>query len=349
MEVELELEKMQFWGILEIFQETIKLIHKWRKMFTKITLTFVLPLSLLTLAKLEISNLWIRNITHNQQILHHTQKFTPLYLKLSDLVISERIHYSLFYIAFSIFSAAFSLLSTSATVYTVASIYAARDVSFKHVIRAVPKLWKRLLLTFLCVLAALVAFNVIAFSSIFSIRFIVLSIHGENDVAFKIGSAIFLFFFVTLYFAAFWYLAIIWQLSSVVSALETSSCGFSAMARSRALLKGKMAAAVILVLSLSLTLGTVNVVFNRMVVRSGAPTGVVGKGILGIIWLLSFLVIVLIRLVAGIVLYFVCKSYHQESVDKSALFDHLQGYLSTGYVALEAEDDVHIIEKLQVV
>ncbi|XP_022153703.1 uncharacterized protein LOC111021155 [Momordica charantia] len=331
--MDVELQKMQVLGICGIFQETGKLIHKWKKIFAQITLAFILPLSLLVLAYSEISNFFITKITHDQQFLNNTQKSTPQFLKLSHLVSSDRIHYYLISIAYFIFSTTFSLLATSAVIYAVASIYsAAPDISFKHVIAAVPRAWKRLLLTFLCFIAAILIFNFFAAFIITFLTIIALVIYEPSEFSFGIGSAMIVAVFTILYMTALWYLVMIWKMANVVSVLEESSSGFRAMARAKALLKGKM------------------VVATESVDTSALSDHL--KGYLSAEYVplnVEDYVQVEKLLVAGIVLYFVCKSYHQESVDKSALFDHLQGYLSTGYVALEAEDDVHIIEKLQVV
>lgn len=345
--VEQDLKNLQFLGIRGILQETFKLIHQWRRIFTHITLLFILPLSLLVLANSGISNFFLQKISHDQQILNNTQKSTPEFLKLHDLVSSERIFHALSTLAFFVSSAAFSLLSTSAIVFTVASIYAARAVSFKHVTAAVPKLWRRLLLTFVCVLAGIFAFNFVALSVLFLVPVVAVVIYGPDDRSFSAGIEMILFLFIMFYCTAAWYLMSIWGLSSVVSALELDCCGFKAMAKSKALVEGRMRMVLKLLALLNLPLVVVQFVFYYLVVQS-ATTGAVGRGILGIVWVLLFLVLYLVKLVAETVLYFVCKSYNHESVDKSALSDHLQGYLMAEYVELKVEDDVQL-QKLQVV
>ncbi|KAK1356247.1 hypothetical protein POM88_049503 [Heracleum sosnowskyi] len=48
-----------------------------------------------------------------------------------------------------------------------------------------------------------------------------------------------------------------------------------------------------------------------------------------------FVIVNLIGLLVQSVFYYVCKSYHHEGVDKSALYDHLSGYLGE-YMTLKS-------------
>ncbi|XP_022153698.1 uncharacterized protein LOC111021151 [Momordica charantia] len=316
------MENLQFLGIYGILQETFKLIHKWRRIFTQISLAFILPLSLLSFANLQISNF-----------------FTPKFLKLSDLVSSETIHYILFNFAFFIISTLFSLLSASAIASTVAAVYESRDVPFTHMICALPKLCKRLLATSLCVFAAFVAFNITAFAILALILLIAVVVH---DITLDSAATwAILFVFIVAYCTAAVYLTIIWQLSGVVSVLE-ESCGFEAMARSRALVKGKMMMVVNLMALLSFPCVVVQVLSSYMVFEAAAAAV---KGIFGIVLVMSFLLFVLVKLVAETVVYFVCKSCHHESVHKLAL----SGHLLAEYIPLKVDDDDVQLEKLQVV
>ena len=132
-----------------------------------------------------------------------------------------------------------------------------------------------------------------------------------------------------------------------MSVLE-ASCGFKAMAKSKGLLKGKMKMVVKLTMLLNLPLGVAQLVFYYFVVRS-ASVGAAGRGILGICWVVLFMVLFLVKLVVETMVYFVCKSFHCESVDKVALSEHLQGYLSDHYVQLKVVDDYVQLAKLQAV
>jgi hypothetical protein len=76
--------------------------------------------------------------------------------------------------------------------------------------------------------------------------------------------------------------------------------------------------------------------FRELVVK-GAGMGPTARIFYGFIMLALLCVVVLFALVVQTVVYFVCKSYHHESIDKSNLSDHLEVYLGE-YVPLNAKD-----------
>ncbi|RVW85021.1 hypothetical protein CK203_037593 [Vitis vinifera] len=109
--MEVEPEEMKYLGVVGIYREAYKVIFSWRKIFTHITLAFILPLSFIFLAHIEISHL--------------------LFSKYAILC--------LFKAAYLLFTLIFSLLSTSAIVYTIACIYTGQKVTFTKVLTVVPK------------------------------------------------------------------------------------------------------------------------------------------------------------------------------------------------------------------
>ncbi|KAI3737702.1 hypothetical protein L2E82_27712 [Cichorium intybus] len=56
----------------------------------------------------------------------------------------------------------FSHLSTVAIVYTIASVYTGDDVTYRKVMKVVPKVWKRLTATFLCMFLTFFAYKLMA-------------------------------------------------------------------------------------------------------------------------------------------------------------------------------------------
>ncbi|WJX16637.1 hypothetical protein P8452_06639 [Trifolium repens] len=176
-----EQEDMQFLGFFGCYKESFKIIFSWRKIFTQITLTLLLPLSFIFLFHIEVSNLIFKKIQHTEEQIDHTQQ---------------------------------------AIVYTTASIFTSKDVSYKKVMKIVPKVWKRLM----------------------------------------------------------------------VVVVDGTWC-----------------------------------------------FGYVDRTAYGILSLLLLSLLFLFGLVLQTVLYLVCKSYHHENIDKSALADHLEVYLGE-YVPLTAKD-----------
>ena len=115
-----EQEQMQFLGLFGIFKESFKIIISWRKIFSQITLTLILPLTFI--GHLEISHLLFRDIKHTEYEQDVTRPGTKRYNNLSDKLSSELITYFLFQVAYFTVFLILSLLSTAAVVYTIASV-----------------------------------------------------------------------------------------------------------------------------------------------------------------------------------------------------------------------------------
>jgi len=321
-----EQEEMQFLGFSGVYRESYKIIFAWRKIFSKITLTLILPLSFIFLIHIEVSNILFRNIVKNTQQMMETPQDTPQYHSLSNILSSEWTTFMLFKLIYFTFLLVFSLLSTSAVVYTVASIYAAREVTFSKVMTVVPKVWKRLMVTFLCTFAAFFVYNVMA---VLVVIIWALTTGGRGG-----GVGLFVVLAV-FYFAGFVYLSVVWNLASVVTVLE-DSCGIGAMVKSNELIRGKMGLSVLIFLKLVVSFGLIQFLFKKTVVH-GWSLGSVDRTVYGIVCLVLFSQLYLFQLVIQTVLYFVCKSYHHQNIDKSALSDHLEVYHGE-YEPLKAKD-----------
>ncbi|XP_044474957.1 uncharacterized protein LOC123202870 [Mangifera indica] len=326
-----EQEEMQFLGLFGICKEAYKLIFRWRKIFSQITLSLILPLSFIVLAHMEISNLLKRKIIRTEIQLIETQAGTSRYNKLSQVISSEIMYFRLFQAAYFTFSLILSLLSTAAVVYTVASIYTGKEVSFKKVLSVVPKVWKRLMVTFICSFVALFLYFIFLVTD-FAVIAAILWWVSNGDASFVMPI---LWVVIILWLVGLFYLTIIWDLASVVSVLE-DSCGFAAMMKSRALIKGKMVVTSLIFFLLIVSLSIIQFVFQLMVVHGGR-VAMVSRISYGILCFLLLFMLIVLRLVIQTVIYFVCKSYHHENIDKSALSNHLDVYLGE-YVPLKSKD-----------
>ncbi|XP_018807005.2 uncharacterized protein LOC108980522 [Juglans regia] len=326
----MEQENMQFLGIFGVYREAYKImIFSWRKILSQITLALVIPLSFIFLVHMEVSDLLFSRIIHNEIVLDETRAGTPKHNKVSDVVNSEWITFWLFKVAYFTFLLIFSLLSTSAIVYTIACIYTGREVTFKKVMSVVPKVWKRLMVTFICTYIAFFAYNFVAI--LIGIISVFVLIDSESRYFLQILIAMGI-----LYLVGFVYMTIVWQLASVVTVLE-DSCGVQAMLKSKALLKGKMWVATVIFFKLNFSLAIIQIAFCKLVVH-GWRLGMASRVGYGIICSLLLFKLVLFGLIIQTVIYFVCKSYHHENIDKSTLSDHLEVYLGEYYVPLKAKD-----------
>ncbi|KAL5701057.1 hypothetical protein ACHQM5_026436 [Ranunculus cassubicifolius] len=220
----------------------------------------------------------------------------------------------------------FSLLSTAAVVFTVASIYASRPVSFYITISAIPKVYKRLFITFIF-FSFLILCNIIVMGSLMMYAS---SLDIDNH------PILFGLYFIILYCLIFspiyTYITALWHLASVVSVLEPLS-GLAAMRKSKKLLKGNTVMAMEYV---SLYLGACYLAEALMF----EVYGWLGHRVLPIFFssLVSIGILVAVNftgLMAQSIFYFMCKNYHEEEIDRNALFDHLAAYVGE-YVPIKS-------------
>ncbi|XP_010270454.1 PREDICTED: uncharacterized protein LOC104606785 [Nelumbo nucifera] len=316
-------EEFQFLGIVGIFKESIKIILSWREIFIKITLALILPLAFIFLAHIQVTEFFFANITNNQDSLDNTPEDSPTYNTILDRLSSEWTAFWLFKAVYLLAVLIFSLLSTSAVVYTVACIYTAKEITFKKVMSVVPKVWKRLMVTFLWNFIIVFAYNIVAVLII--LIFLIL-----------FGSAtMIIFVLLVLYSVGLVYITVVWHLASVVSVLE-DSYGMQAMVKSKDLIKGKTQVASAIFLVLNFGFAAIHSAFEKLVVH-GFSLGIGDRVVFGIICCMFLFVMMLLALVVQTVIYFVCKSYHHENIDKSCLADHLEVYLGE-YVPLHGKD-----------
>ena len=324
--MDIEQEELQFLGFIGIIKESFKIIYSWRKIFSQITLALILPLTFVFLAHIEFSDFVFFKILRNEEKLDRTRTGTPSYEKLTDVISSEWIVFWLLKVAYFTFLLIFSLLSTSAVVYAVACVYTAKPVTFRRVLSVVPKVWKRLMVTFIWIFIIVFCYNVIA------IGVFTLWVFSIGNTKFGI---VLLPFLLVIYLIGFVYLSVVWHLASVVSVLE-DMYGIQAMVKSKNLIKGKMGVAVAIFLVLNVCFFVIQMAFENLVVL-GFPMSGPSRFLLAIVFFLLLFKLILFGLVIQTVIYFVCKSYHHENIDKSSLSDHLEVYLGE-YMPLKSKD-----------
>ncbi|KAL7102022.1 hypothetical protein ACP275_08G093400 [Erythranthe tilingii] len=322
-----EQEEIQFLGFFGILKESLTIVSSWRKIFTQITLALILPLSFIYLAHIQISELLFSKIMLNEFILDRTAEGTRTHDRISGALSSEWATFFLFKIGYFVFFIVLSLLSTSAVVYTIACIYTAKEIAFKKVMSVVPKVWKRLVVTFIWNFVIVFAYNVASLIALF----LGAVLFGSVPV---IGT-VFLILFGVCYFAGLFYITIVWHLATVVSVLE-ESYGLNAMSKSQALIKGKMWVSFAVFFVVGVFFFGIQLIFEFLVVV-GDGEGVGTRVGFGIFCLVLMSIWMLFGLITQTIIYFVCKSYHHENIDKSSLADHLGGYLGE-YVPLKSKD-----------
>ncbi|KAJ4967549.1 hypothetical protein NE237_019398 [Protea cynaroides] len=322
-----EPEELQFLGLFGIYKESINIIFSWRKIFNKITLVLILPLTFIFLAHIQISDLIFSKIIQNQEALDFTRSGTASYNSLTDRISKEWIAFWLFKAIYLFFLLIFSLLSTSAVVYTIASIYTAKDLTFKKVMTVVPKVWKRLMVTFLWSFIIVFLYNFIA--AIFFVL-VIISVGGTAAGTFILIALL------LIYFSGVVYISVLWHLASVISVLEDFK-GIKAMMKSKALIKGKMWIACAIFVKLIIALILIQYGFERLVVVGDRFGGIGIRVFYAFVCFLLLMQLFMFGLVVQTVFYFVCKSYHHENIDRSMLADHLEVYAGE-YIPLNGKN-----------
>ncbi|KAL3504263.1 hypothetical protein ACH5RR_034104 [Cinchona calisaya] len=321
-----EQEEIQFLGFFGIYKESFNIVPAWRNIFSQISLALIFPLSFIYLAHIQISHYLFSNILQNEHILARIPRGTPTYNNISDILSSEWTTFVLFKIGYLIFFLILALLSTSAVVYTIACIYTAKDIAFKKVMSVVPKVWKRLVATFIWNFVILFGYNIVAI--LVFVIFIALLPAGV------IAVLIFIIFSM-VYLVGFVYISVIWHLASVISVLE-ESYGLNAMIKSQDLIKGKVGISMVIFVIHNICFFGIQSAFEWFVVLGNGGGFVFRIGV-GFVCLALLSLLILFGLIIQTIIYFICKSFHHENIDKSSLADHLEVYLGE-YVPLKSKD-----------
>ncbi|XP_051139540.1 uncharacterized protein LOC127257203 [Andrographis paniculata] len=329
-------QELKSMGLLGIYKESYRLIFRFPKIFTQITLTLILPLSIIFLSHNQVSNILHRRIIH-------------VSTTADDVVSSPLTVYILIKATYFTFLLVFSLLATSAVVYTVACIYTSGDVAavaFRAVVTAVvPTVWKRLIITFLCTFFVFCTYNFVFLVTLFSV-FLFFATFSDN---FLVGQAV-VYLVLAAYGFGFVYMSVVWQVAGVVTVLE-ESYGFAAMVRSKGLINagGMTASLTVIFLTLNAPLAVIGGFFKEFVEDEDYYYfGVVTRIGIGALCLVALMKVILLGLVVQTVVYFVCKAKAAAAGHNGGgaafgnldLADRLEGYLGEYYVPLKAKDVV---------
>ncbi|XP_030520102.2 uncharacterized protein LOC115733600 [Rhodamnia argentea] len=320
-----EQEERRSLGFFVVVKESIKIIFTWRKIFSQITLSFILPLALIFLAHMEISAILLAKIHHNKRPLSHSKANTPRYNKLPDFATLNTIDLLLFTVVDFVPVGAFSLLSTSAVVCTTTCVYTSKSITFGGVMRVLPKVWKRLLITYLWSFLGFFVYIVVSTASSYFFAIIPSPIIVPAQA----------FVFLMLYPSGLVYINVISGLADVISVVE-DIYGIQAMFKSKNLIKGKLGVSLAINLLLLIVSMAIQIVFY-VFVALGHGSGFLRLGV-AILCFLFLLNLLLFAPVVQTVIYFVCKSYHHENIDKSPLVDHLEVHLLADYLPPQADN-----------
>ncbi|KAJ4715342.1 Polyadenylate-binding protein 1-B-binding protein [Melia azedarach] len=326
------LQGLRVLGFFGILKESFKLIFSRKKIFSQFSLAFLIPLTIIFQVKIVTAVLFSFNMFKNRDDPEDFTVFIiPQYSSLNfNLMDSFRwvIYWIFSEMAYLVLLLIFSILSTIPIAHTIGSIYTSRDVNFSRATALISKLWKRVFITFLVIFAITFVYDYLLGPVLgLSLRLLLFKKFTVMKLVVGIILAI-------LYIAMFVYITIIWRLASVISVMEPDMSGLKAIMKSRKLIKGKMAATVgVFIVILAFSAG-VDTTFMLLVVYGPIIPIRIGVGI--VCFILKLLAILLLYVVQTVI-YFVCKSYHNEEIEECDVADDDQNAM-----------DVQLVKKLPV-
>lgn len=336
--MECEPEELQFLGPVGIYRESVAILRAHRPLYARIAAAFVLPLSALFLAHIAISHALFSTIDSDDSALESSAPGTASQQRILQRLGADWAALVLFKAAYLLALLLFSLLSTAAAVFTVASLYAAKPASISSSLSALPPILPRLLRTFLWVSLLMLAYHVgFVLTVVLLIVLIGPPVTASTPPPLSLLLALLAVAF--LFLAIHVYISALWHLASVISVLEPV-CGLAAMSKSRQLLQGRTRTASVLVFSYFAVCGLITALFRSAVVKGQGEEGSLDMSLAGRILIGALLVSVLVcvnllGLLVQSVFYYACKAYHNQQIDRTALYEHLGGYLGE-YVPLKS-------------
>ncbi|KAG0573189.1 hypothetical protein KC19_VG156200 [Ceratodon purpureus] len=327
-----EPDEMRNLGVVGICKEAYNILQLHIRLFLSLALTLVLPLGVVVFCHSLITRPLWKKIHHNSHELQMETPDSPAAHDTQGRLDAELFGLGVITVFYMIFVLAFSLLSTAAIVYSVACIYTAKGLSYTKVLSVIPKVWERLMFTFLWAHCLIFLYYFV----FFIIIILFLLIQNASGISVLIPGIV-----VTVVFYCFLvYFNLVWHLASVVSVLE-DSCGIGALKKSVDLIKGKRWVACSVFFLYAFCTSLVLTSCNHLVSGHHHMHSMFGRVFFVFVLLLLWTAVTLIGILVQTVVYFVCKSFHHESIDRYALSEHLDGDLGEymplkGPVSLEA-------------
>lgn len=308
-------EKLERLGALGIVAESIRILRCCPQIIGAITLTFVLPLSLAALLHTLISlplSAKLLSDELNSLTSEDVNEGGESHWQLTVFLVCETVY------GISVYT--LSGLLTAAMASIVASVYSGKqEPSLARLMRILLTTWKRMLITSLWVFVLLIL-NIVAFALavslfIWGFNYFEVKSAGPFNAALIIISVVFVRVWVNI--------IVLWKLTCVVCVMEENSYGLEGLKKSQRLINGKDSTALLLTLMcLVLNFG-----FSYAVVGENWDAVIVEESnAYGTIIVMLQCGVVLMGPLTQSVLYFVCKSYQGESIDKWWIVDQLEDY-----------------------
>ncbi|XP_024529919.1 uncharacterized protein LOC9660321 [Selaginella moellendorffii] len=329
--MDMDVEEMQFLGFFGFFKESFKLLVRHARLMAWFALILVLPLSFALLGHTLVTDPLLNRIRLNEEMLavERSDGHSAAAVHTRRELYSEFGRLGTLLLAYLVFVLAFSLLSTAAVVYSVACIYVDKSVTVAKVLGVVPRVWKRLMVTFLWVFLIMFAYHV---TFIVSVGLLLVALGSVPALLLPL-----LLLLALAFFALQVYLNVIWHLASVITVLE-EHYGIAALKKSARVVKGKRMVGSCLVFTHMVASGIIAALFHARVVSANSRLPSAGPRLSLAALLVALLTLVnLLGMLLQSLFYFSVKSFHHESIDRMVLSDHLDAYMGE-YVPLKDPD-----------
>ncbi|KAI3838335.1 hypothetical protein MKX03_005463 [Papaver bracteatum] len=288
----------------QIIKKSAKLAKSSQKTFLLVTFFLILPLSLL--------QLWFEDNSVVGLVVVYPNKF-PSFKQIADT-------YSLYKLLSLVLFYTSYVLSASFITFTVASIYITQRISLSSVIFAVPRIYIKILFT---------SFYLLPFKMANDATSYLVSNAIDNHIGFdtteeSVISIVAEISFNSLFFVVYAYITALWHLAFVVSVLEPGVWGFSAITKSKQLLRQKFCAAYGLEILYLVAVWIVESIVYEYVLFHDYGLHILIKVLLVLVCVILLVLVNFIGLLSQNVFYYACKSHHNEVIDKQALHNHLE-------------------------
>ncbi|KAI3939273.1 hypothetical protein MKX01_002141 [Papaver californicum] len=287
-------------GVFSIIKEACKISYAWKKIFSHIAICVLLPLASLYLNEIQLTR-FIESETYQ-----NNENGRRNALRITEFV-------------YALVLVFFTLYSTSVIIYTTAFFYTSKDTTLKSV--------ERLIITFLWYLLVMVIYLSVTIGLL--IWFASTTVEARNKLA------IALLVLSVFYYIGFVYITLTYNFTTLVCVLK-KDYGRKAFRRSIKLINGKIWVSFIIFLILDIATTGVLVTYSLLVVY-GNKSSLVGKVFVGIGCYLLMTILFHLYFVIQTVIYFKCKSHHNENVSDVAR------HLEDSYVKLVRENGVERI------
>ncbi|GLJ18398.1 hypothetical protein SUGI_0325950 [Cryptomeria japonica] len=200
-----------------------------------------------------------------------------------------------------------SLLARAAVAQTVAWIYAGDKPSWERLIEVLPRLWKRLVLTYIWAGVMVTGANAVILVLVLGV-FKVVSVfgfHSRLEIGAALGGGI-------VYSIVFAHAMIVCNLATIVCVLEEYNYGIQAVWKALFLIRGRTRIALALAIIVNLSWAFVESLFLHRVMRG--RSSVTNMALEGSLLVFMYSIVTVIYDAMSTVFYYTCKSAHLELV-----------------------------------